>query len=431
MKTFNATLALLLLISNNLLCQWFSQNSGTPFTLYTVDFLTETKGWIAGAENMIKQSNNGGESWENYSGYTTPPHEVWYSVCFVSLDDIYVCGKTYNYDRYQSNWTFSTNSGVNWSSQTSWGSDYSGWLDAFFFDQNIGYKVGYRSGDGRCYKTSGGVAGEWQLLLTTEEFLNSVFFINENNGWVVGDNGVIYISTNGGVNWEIQTSNTSKSLKSVYFIDATTGWIVGHDVNNAVILKTTNGGQIWSAISPPDVLKLNCISFANPDVGWTCGSIIFEEEERGAILYTENGGESWEVQHIENSLSILYDIDFVNNNTGWVVGTDGILLKTTNGGVTDIGDESNTMLQGFSLAQNYPNPFNPTTRISYTIPQNGNIKLILYNTLGEVISVLVNEHKYAGKYIVEFNAGDLSSGVYFYRIEFGSYFETKKLVLLR
>ena len=233
------------------------------------------------------------------------------------------------------------------------------------------------------------------------------------------------------MNWDIQISNTSKSLESVYFIDSTTGWIVGRDDNGAVILKTTNSGQTWSAISPTDVLSLNCIYFANSDVGWTCGSIVFEEEERGAILYTENGGENWEVQHIEDSLSILYDIDFVDDKTGWVVGTDGILLKTTTGGVTDIINERNSIIKDFALEQNYPNPFNPSTRISYIIPEIGHVKISLYNSLGEAISELVNENKNPGKYYVDFNAGDLSSGVYYYRLESGSYRETKKMILLR
>ena len=98
----------------------------------------------------------------------------------------------------------------------------------------------------------------------------------------------------------------------------------------------------------------------------------------------------------------------------------------------------------YSLGQNYPNPFNPTTKIKYTIPSVETrhasslqmISLKIYDILGNEIATLVNEEKPAGSYEVEFSVGqdsrpDISSGVYFYRLQAGSFIETKKMVLLR
>jgi len=85
----------------------------------------------------------------------------------------------------------------------------------------------------------------------------------------------------------------------------------------------------------------------------------------------------------------------------------------------------------FSLAQNYPNPFNPTTTIKYQIPEVSFVTLRIYDVLGNEIATLVNEQKPADSYEVEFNASNLPSGIYFYRIQVGSFVETKKMVLMK
>ena len=85
----------------------------------------------------------------------------------------------------------------------------------------------------------------------------------------------------------------------------------------------------------------------------------------------------------------------------------------------------------FYLSQNYPNPFNPSTKIKYSIPQYGFVTLKVYDILGRVIATLVNEEKRAGNYEVNFHANNLSSGIYFYRIEAGGFTDTKKFILLR
>jgi hypothetical protein len=85
----------------------------------------------------------------------------------------------------------------------------------------------------------------------------------------------------------------------------------------------------------------------------------------------------------------------------------------------------------FSLSQNYPNPFNPSTTITYAIQRSGMVILKLYNIVGQEIMTLVQEYQTAGNYQVTFNAENLSSGVYFYRLQAGAFTETRKLVLQR
>jgi hypothetical protein len=85
----------------------------------------------------------------------------------------------------------------------------------------------------------------------------------------------------------------------------------------------------------------------------------------------------------------------------------------------------------YILEQNYPNPFNPTTTIKYSIPHASKIKIQIYDILGREVATVINEMKSAGTYTATFNAANMSSGVYFYRLQAGSFTETKKLLLLR
>jgi hypothetical protein len=85
----------------------------------------------------------------------------------------------------------------------------------------------------------------------------------------------------------------------------------------------------------------------------------------------------------------------------------------------------------FALEQNYPNPFNPSTIISYQLPINSEVKLVIYDMLGREVQTLVNTRQSAGRYQAQFNAASLSSGLYFYRLQAGAFSETKKMLLVK
>ena len=85
----------------------------------------------------------------------------------------------------------------------------------------------------------------------------------------------------------------------------------------------------------------------------------------------------------------------------------------------------------YSISQNYPNPFNPTTKIDFAIPQNGIVKISVYDILGREVSKLVNQNLTAGSYSVDFNGAALNSGIYFYRIETKGFTQTKKMLLIK
>ncbi len=125
----------------------------------------------------------------------------------------------------------------------------------------------------------------------------------------------------------------------------------------------------------------------------------------------------------------------INSNMGYTVssvtahpGNTGIVVNVTTTGVKEY---RGTVPLGFSLNQNYPNPFNPTTTITYDVPRSTNVKIEVYNILGERVATLVNEMRTPGKYGVTFDGTKFSSGVYLYRMSAGNFVSVKKFVLVK
>jgi hypothetical protein len=99
--------------------------------------------------------------------------------------------------------------------------------------------------------------------------------------------------------------------------------------------------------------------------------------------------------------------------------------------LTDVGKNSINIPSTYSLKQNYPNPFNPVTKISYDIPKQGLVTMKVYDVLGREVRELVNEVKAPGNYTVDFNGTELSSGVYFYKLEANGFSDIKRMILIK
>jgi Tol biopolymer transport system component len=159
------------------------------------------------------------------------------------------------------------------------------------------------------------------------------------------------------------------------------------------------------------------------------------------IMKTSNGGENWGIQYYLLYPPNYYSIYMLNSNTGWVVGSDGYILKTTDGGgpiLVGYMNGNNSFEYNFSLSQNYPNPFNPSTAIKFDLPKSSQVQILVYDILGREVQQLLNEEKIPGSYEVTWDGSNFASGIYFYKIiisQAGSstddYVETKKMVLLK
>ena len=150
--------------------------------------------------------------------------------------------------------------------------------------------------------------------------LRSVEFINSTTGWIVGEDGIILKTTNGGIIWTSQASGTSSWLFGISFIDENNGWAVGGD---GLIIRTTNGGIIWNPQVSPTTQSLREVYFSDLNNGTTIGAF-------SNIYRTTNSGTTWTSQ----SIAKLNDIFYIDANNGWGVGDYGLIFKTTNGGNT-------------------------------------------------------------------------------------------------
>lgn len=112
-------------------------------------------------------------------------------------------------------------------------------------------------------------------------------------------------------------------------------------------------------------------------------------------------------------------------------GTYMLLDDLTFTGTTGITKEDDIVVSEFSLEQNYPNPFNPATNISFSIAEEGHVKLEIYNMLGEKTAVLVNEFLSPGQYNADWNSAGLPSGTYIYRLTASDFSQTRKMILLK
>jgi hypothetical protein len=119
--------------------------------------------------------------------------------------------------------------------------------------------------------------------------------------------------------------------------------------------------------------------------------------------------------------------------TPYTTTSDGYVIHTGVNIVypTGVSNNNNQVPGTYRLEQNYPNPFNPVTIISYSIPKAGNVKLTVFDILGREVAALVNENKTAGSYNIEFDASNLASGVYVYKMESGEFIQTKKMILIK
>lgn len=147
----------------------------------------------------------------------------------------------------------------------------------------------------------------------------------------------------------------------------------------------------------------------------------------------------------ENYTPITIPVTYINDEIPdlgeiFIQVTDQFLNPAANGSyaeidnlsfsiLSDVDEESN--LNSFSIDQNYPNPFNPVTSINYQLAKSENVLLKVYDIIGNEVATLVNERQPAGKYSVNFNASNLSSGIYLYRLQAGDYIQTRKMTLLK
>jgi len=267
--------------------------------------------------------------------------------------------------------------------------------------------------------------------------------------YVGTDDSHVWVTTNSGNNWTEISGTLPYRWVTRVVVDPTNESTVYVTFSGLKwrdpqphVFKSTNKGETWTDISSnlPDA-PVNAFAVDN-----NITDVLYLGNDVGAFI-SLNRGEEWELLGAGLPVVSVYDMKIHPVENYLAVGTHGrSMYKINLDEVLGTVDEKspNTILS-YSLQQNYPNPFNPSTKIKYTIPTSPSVPLLskerdervrlvtlkVYDILGKEVTTLVNEEKPIGNYELEFDASQLSSGIYFYKLEVGSYSETKKMVLLK
>ncbi|MFB0516874.1 MAG: YCF48-related protein [Candidatus Neomarinimicrobiota bacterium] len=358
---------------------WEIQNEGSGATFHSIEFVDTVHGWVVGetgVNRLVLRTVDGGESWEEI---ITPPL---YKVTF--------------------------------------------------FDS----AVGIGGGDILYRTTDGGRTWQVQEVEPALRFgIIDMHFVDDQNGWAVGascdalDAGVILNTKNGGETWQVQVPDAGAVLQGVYFSDQNHGCAVGsiHPFPGGAILITHDGGENWNYHYPPSPW-LNDIFFFDASTGWAVG-------EYGFAWLTEDSGSTW--TRVETMTHAdLGSIVFVENKRiGYIFGEDNTLLKYDRV-ISGIQPELLMTPAAFVLYQNYPNPFNPITTVTYDLPEDVQVALIIYNILGEEVVRLVDGMVPGGYSQVVWNGKDklgreVPSGIYISRLVTTEYTKSIKMVLMK
>jgi hypothetical protein len=193
----------------------------------------------------------------------------------------------------------------------------------------------------------------------------------------------------------------------------------------------------------PDLENVSGITVGDLDNDGDQDIIVSNDASRTLSLYYNNNGVFQYKMRAGayNGFSSPVFGDFNNDGKGDVVGvgfippfgffSDIVFIKGKNTGLTGVSGSGNNTPSAFILGQNYPNPFNPVTKINYDIPKTAAVKLTVYDLLGREVKTLINELKNPGRYEVTFDGSNLSSGVYFYRINADAFSDIRKMVLIK
>ncbi|MCX6134382.1 MAG: YCF48-related protein [Ignavibacteriales bacterium] len=436
---------------------WTTQTSGTSSVLYSICFVNSSVGWAAGSKGVIVKTSNGGTQWMPQTSGTA--------------QDI----KDIDFVDTQTGWAVTqdglvlktTDGGSSWNSQTVPTTTYLNGVDAI--DPQRAYVVGASV----VFKTTDGGATWISQAIDAFAYLMDVFFLNSQLGWTVGADARMLKTTDGGASWVSQSPPTLNWLTGIRFIDASRGWAVGW---NGTVMKTTDGGTTWGLQrtgSTGSFYALHCLDTAKV---WAVGSGLYKTNDGGGpmlfpsnLVVPSNGAKNvsltpaltWtgvpnavsyqvQVSYYANFTPVLLTVNTLSSVTTpigplsldkthyWrVIATlnDSLKLVSAAGQFSTIRTTQAERLDGvpseFALYHNYPNPFNPSTRIQFDIPHTSFVTLKVYTALGVEVATLVSSELSAGRFEAVWNAGNVSSGIYFYRIQAGTYTHTRKMVLLR
>jgi photosystem II stability/assembly factor-like uncharacterized protein len=296
-------------------------NGGATWTLTAGShggfFINPNEGWYVN-QNVAEHTTNGGASWQPQ----TVPSGTWnYTVTFTDALHGWAAGDTIiRTTDGGTTWTTAANSGA-WSAYVPfWGID--------FTDAAHGIVVGI---GGHIFGTTDG-GGTWVRRSHGDGVETLNFAVTDaTHVWASTSSGKVLYTTDGGQDWAMSpVGDTGAVLHGIAMADNQTGWTVGESGTGGTVFRTSDGGHSWQQQNEGTGQRLFAVAALNPQVVMAVG---------GGTQFTvarrsTDGGATWTGMPVPIGDSIYLDISFVNSTTGWIVGLDGGIAKTTDGGVT-------------------------------------------------------------------------------------------------
>jgi photosystem II stability/assembly factor-like uncharacterized protein len=406
-------------IPTTIYSQWYQQSIPVSNPIVGLEFVDSLRGWAATSSyqdtSYVLYTTNGGNNWNVQLKITGIEFEV---LDAVDSSVIYLGGYKYSVPTWTTLLLKSTNAGTNWVDMNMTVSI--GFDDMFFVNRDSGYMC--ENTIVELYRTTNGGANWERKINGINQFPYKLFFINFSTGYCGGD-FTLFKTINSGDNW-FAINGFSAIVKSIFFLNENSGWV---GLANSRLARTTNGGLNWSYQLPNfSVGSTTDLYFYDSLKGWGGTRL-------SRILKTTTSGNVWGYQR---DSSASYTISFIDSSNGWT-GDMGV-SHTTNGGgiITHINSYTNFIPEDYKLYQNYPNPFNSHTKISFEVKSNSFVKLIIYDITGREINIWQsNGILLSGRHEFLFDAKGLSSGVYFYKLEARSqdgvvvFSKSKKMIL--
>jgi len=299
---------------------WFPLSGGSG-SLYKVFFINENIGWIVGSSTRIFKTINGGTTWQMQNANVV---SSLYDVQFINENTGWSVG---------SNRTIlkTIDGGTNWVAQMYLGVD--NMYSVSFVNDSIGL-VG--SSWGKIFKTTDGGTNWIEIdSIGVNNNFTHIQFTDANTGYIGDHCGNILRTTDGGSTWTLIDLDTShsQSISGLQMLNNTTGWCATSSGGGA-IYKTTNGYSWHRVIELPILTNFKDLSFINDSTGWALSTTV-NTPASSTCYKTTDGGISWAWSSF-GVADFIQDICFVSSNVGYAVGNNGIILKTTTGGITDI-----------------------------------------------------------------------------------------------
>ena len=286
---------------------WLKQKSSTDNILFAVYFRLPDDGWAVGQGGTIRHWD--GDSWtaqeSQYEG-------LLFDVYFINSQKGWTVGQDETV-------LYTSNGGNTWNRITPEGPEH--YFSVSFINENEGYLAGAAGDNGVIRYTDNG--GEtWDIEIVPANRMNSIVFVDENSGWAVGDNGAIFHKAHADSTWVLQNCGSSNDLTSVSAINPHQVWVAGKE---GIIYHSNNDGESWFPEDSKVSDNLSSIFILNGESGWAVG-------DAGTSIHTFNGGGDWLTMSYTGPSGFLRGISFNYPELGVVVGNDGLIYSSLDGG---------------------------------------------------------------------------------------------------